>query len=309
MKTISYYNGDIEDSVCVGHCSILGFIRANMKPNAKSTELFKQIQLASEKGDKKLKNELKKGLHYFTPAVNIPIGKRRKYENIQNFTGYMQVDFDNEPKAELLKQHVIDTKGMVCAYLSPSKKGVKGLIRIPVVQSVEEYKEYFYGVKDYFESLGIETFDSATKNAVLPLYQSNDPKLIYNPLHDIWDVKGSPPENDLLNIKSEPPNIEYPEGDEYTYQSMAYFKRITIEIFKSKINEIVTEPGHPRLRDASLILGSRVGAGYLTQSEAESVAHFEISNNSYLRKDVKGYSHTASWAISQGIRNPKYYNI
>ena len=88
---------------------------------------------------------------------------------------------------------------------------------------------------------------------------------------------------------------------------MAFFARITTDIFCNKVDEIVAEPGHPRWRDACLVLGSRVGAGYLSFNEAESIIKNKLYTHSYLRKGIVGYLKTAYWALSEGTKRPKYY--
>jgi len=72
------------------------------------------------------------------------------------------------------------------------------------------------------------------------------------------------------------------------------------------INQIASN-GHPQLRTACLILGTRVGAGYLSFSEASEEVEFLVRTNNYLQKGIKGYLTTADWALKEGYHTPKYY--
>jgi len=69
----------------------------------------------------------------------------------------------------------------------------------------------------------------------------------------------------------------------------------------------ITDNGHPQVRSASLILGSRVGAGYITQHEANALMENLIKSNGYLQKNIRGYIKTSKWGIDNGMNNPKYY--
>ena len=306
METvITYYNGDIKDSVARGEVSLDNFVQAHISPKQQISNLLDAIQNES---DKKKRGALKSKLFYFTPSVVIPIGKRRRYENIERFTGLMQVDIDNLESVEVareLREYLFRTyEQFYCVYLSPSKKGVKGLLKIPICESVKEYKEYFQGVEDELD--WIYGFDSAPKNAVLPLYISRDSNLFYRERPSTWATKG-----EVANIETyenlTPTPIPTREGGTFTYKSQAYYERITIDIFVSKINQIFSSDGHPRLRSACLVLGSRTGAGYLSYTEALTLAENSIRANGYLRKGVENYIKTSKWAITEGFKKPKYY--
>src|SRR5690606_14641702 len=157
-------------------------------------ETFKAIQQATESGDKALKDKLKQTkLTYFTPSVDV---SERRYENIKSFTGVMVMEYDEigEKKAEKLKRKISKRfKSCICAYLSPSKSGCKFLFKIPIVNSVEEYKEYFYGLASYLEQ--IEGFDSSNQSCVLPLFISYDLDMLIRSEEELetWILKGKYP--------------------------------------------------------------------------------------------------------------------
>ena len=311
-KKISWYTGNIRDSRCHGSIGLNQLVKRIKNPTDQVKLLIEQIREATKSGDSERKAMLKEQLYCFTPCAWIPEGKTRKYENIGGFTGMAHLDFDKIDYAPALKEWLFkDNDFIICAFISPSGRGVKALARIPVVNSVDEYKEHFLSLEQYFEDLGIDCFDHAPYNAILPLFLSFDSKILYRREPALY--AGKLPLNDVSsyeNLSKSRPEYTIPEGDRYG--TAGYYKKITIDIFLRKIDEITSEPGHPRMRDACLVLGSRAGAGYLTKAEAESIASRAIQANSYLsRKGKYGletYIRTSIWAINRGYQNPKHYS-
>jgi len=306
-----YYPGDITKPSAIGYLTLQAFINAHINPTNRSSEVFMQIEEAAKNGNKKLKSKLKQeNLFYFTPSATFKKNYHRRYENIESFTGLAQLDFDNyetEEEAIDLKEYLFENyPQFFCVYLSPSRKGVKGLMRIPVVESVEEYQEYYKGIEDEFE--WISNFDSAPKNVALPLFLSKDVDLLYRNDATIWDTVGILP--DISTYKNltdtQPNNIIANIGDETIYKSDAYYEHITIDIFKNKLSTI-NDAGHPILRNACLVLGSRCAAGYLSTNDARQIAENEIRSHHYLKKGIANYIKTANWAINRGLLAPKYY--
>ena len=313
---ITYYNGDIHDPIARGYINLRSFIRAHEYPNKRTVHLIEKINNASKIGDKTLKSNLKKFLYYFTPSVRIPTGKRRRYKNISRFTGLVQLDFDGleSEDVEDLKEYLFNNyKQFYCVYKSPSGMGVKGIMRIPVIsmsdgyeKAVNEYKEYFAGIENQFD--WIFGFDSAPKNPALPLYLSADKNIMWRKDATVWTEKGILPNvSSYKNLSQDKPNYEPTDGDSSVYKSAAYYEKITLDIFEKRIGEIIDGDGHPRLRSACLVLGSRVGAGYVQYQIADSFAEQCIRANKYLSKGVENYLKTMRWGITEGGKRPKYY--
>jgi len=304
-----YYTADIFSSDVRGITSLENFVTSHRSPQPNIAALIQKINNASKNGDKKLKNNLKKKLYYFTPAVLIAKGQRRKYDNIQSFTGIAQIDIDglDRETAIDLKQYLWESyPNFYCLYLSPSGEGVKGLMRIPIAKDVQDYKEFFQGIEDELDWIG--GWDSAPKNPVLPLYLSIDKETFYNSNPIAWSKRGILEDQETYkNLTSETPKYTPKSGDSSEYRSAAYFERITAETFRKKIDNIVDGDGHPRLRSACLVLGSRAGAGYISASNAIDLAHRAVELSHYLKKGLANYKKTASWAVNQGFQRPKYY--
>jgi len=299
MIKFPYYSGDIRISTVLGHVTLDDFIKSHQKPSPKTSKTLSAIKVAVEKGDKEEKRKLKSKLYSFTPSIMIPFGRRRIYDNIASFTGLMQLDFDGietEQKAKDLKEHIFhEHEEIVCAYLSPSKRGVKALMRIVIANDVDHYKALHKSVSEEFEEY--DGFDNSTKNAILPLFISEDKDIMFRKYSraEIW-YKTSYKKKFYINVSETPTKTGLHDKD--------YNK--VVRLVTSAINEI-TDEGHPQVVKASLILGSRVGAGYITESEARYLIENLIKTNDYLSKGISGYVKTAMWGISNGISNPKYY--
>ncbi|MEN8122936.1 MAG: BT4734/BF3469 family protein [Bacteroidota bacterium] len=306
---IPYYSGNIYDSRVKGYIKLSTFINSHANPKREIQILINKINVAANKGDKKKKNELKTHLFYFTPSVFIKVGKKRQYTNVESFTGLAQLDFDglDHVTAINLKQYLFDTyQQIICAYLSPSGKGVKCLIATDQPKDIEEYRELYAGLIDEFD--WIDGFDEAPKNAVLPLYLSLDRKILFRDDFDIWTKRGEVANIESYNnLHATAPVQPSIDGDVSVYKSKAYYEKITIDIFTNKMRSIVSEPGHMQMRSACLVLGSRVGAGYIDKNTAMQIAENEIRANAYLQKGIANYIRTSVWAITQGESRPKYY--
>ena len=116
----------------------------------------------------------------------------------------------------------------------------------------------------------------------------------------LWTVGGENPKKIIPSVK--PENISKQievYGDKY--------KQWALDNTKTALDKI-TDNGHPQLRAAAYALGGHVGAGYLSLNEAENFIHSLIASHSYLSKDVKGYSKTASTMLMQGQGSPIYFN-
>ena len=305
-----YYSGNIKISQCLGHISLDDFIEMQRNVPDKYDGIFQAIKIAESQNDKVAKAKAKEKLLSFTPCVMLKLGKPRKYDSIDSFTGLMQIDLDKIPtekEAEDLKEHIFHYyDSIVCAYLSPSRRGVKALMKInrpkiagqlyTLERAIKEYKKLHKAVEDEFEQY--EYFDHATNNAILPLFLSNDPNILSRNFDDVkaWLLEDWYEET-KVRLNDIPSHV--PTSDDWAYKK-------TVRIVTDKINSIVGD-GHPQVRTASLILGSRVGAGYISKHEAESLIESLIRSNGYLKKDVKGYIKTSVWGIDQGLNNPKYY--
>tara|TARA_R110000764_G_scaffold52161_2_gene113605 strand:+ start:2769 stop:3698 length:930 start_codon:yes stop_codon:yes gene_type:complete len=309
MIRFQYYSGNIKKANPLGFVTLNQFNKKHINPSDKMLEVFQKIEEASKNGDKKLKAELKmENLYSFT--ISAIFDGNRKYSNIVEFTGLAQLDFDGleEEVAVKLRDYLFEHyRYLACTYLSPSRRGVKAIIRIPKISieqgyesAVKEYKEYYNAIEEEFE--GIFGYDPAPKNLVLPLFISYDFFMNIRPIEEckVWDLKKTPKE--ALSQDYPLPRKPYKKLKSNDKNELRAVRTI-----RKSIDAITSSPGHFQLRSSCLILGTRVGAGYLSMSQAEQEVENLIRSNSYLSKGVSGYLQTGIWALEKGALTPKEY--
>jgi len=310
-KTIAFpfYSGNIKFTKVIGNITLEQFIEAHSSPKDRTKKIIEQIIVAAKEGDMIKKRELKHQLFSFTPSVFIKLGGGRRYDDVDYWTGLMQLDFDGIEcieKAEDLKLYLFETyECVVCSYLSPSGKGVKALISIKQPNNKEHFKAIHKSVEKEFEQLGY--FDVATKNGLLPLFLSIDYNILSRDISETiaWDKEDWSIPN-KTNLKTTPNLVPFVPTVKYDSREQ-YYSDKTIRIFTVKIGSIV-DNGHPQLRRACLVLGSRASAGYINYSEALQLASSCIVSNSYFDKDVDGYIKTSAWAVNEGYKAAMYYD-
>lgn len=288
-----YYGSDIRNTTPLGCVSLDYWIQSMVNPKPEFKDIFEKIQIASLSNNKAEKDELKRHLYFFTPAVLV--NSKRRYSDINRFTGLLTVDFDGleidyakEFKEALFKEY----KFIICSWLSASKKGVRALIKIPISKNVNEFKSYYNAIR---EELSIYNgFDVATQNAVLPMFMSYDTDILFRNDYTEWNKKYTAPEP--LKIQ------QY-----FVNESNSNIDKIVI----SGVNKI-TSNGHPQLRAVAFALGGYISAGYITESNAIQLIENCINNNAYLNRRHNGlqmaevYKTTAKTMILNGQFKPLF---
>lgn len=289
-----YYTNDAEQPKPIGFVSLDSFLYGIKSPKEETKQLLEKVAQASQNKDMKLKAELKKQLYAFTPCVHVK--EKRKYTDITQFTGLAVLDFDKIENAYEFKEFLFETySSIIACWISPSKKGIKALIKIPVVSSILEYKSYFYGIASYMQMY--KGFDITTQNAVLLLFMSYDKDILIRDNYTEWDIKGIK-KNDFDTSKV----ISIPDIKPTDKQGEWVINWIT-----NKIQSIVDE-AHPQLRNACVSLGGYVASGYIEHHNAVSLTDSLITQNGYMQKGIIGYQKTAHQAIIAGISKPLNFN-
>jgi len=309
MVKFQYYHGDIKKSIPLGFVSLEQFIDKHLNPSAKLLGVFNQIDEATKSGDKKLKSQLKMD-NLFSFTVSAQFDGSRKYDNIVDFNPIAQLDFDGltEDAATSLRDYLFEHyPQVVCSYLSPSRSGVKILIRIPKIdikngieEGIAEYKAYYGAIEDEFSNY--EGFDPAPKNLALPLFIS----------YDYFMSNRNFEATEEWTLKKE---IEEPNHTKFPLPYKPYKKLKSndkhelraIRTVRKVINGITSSPGHYQLRSACLVFGTRVAAGYVHRDEAYKEVEHLVRSNNYLSKGLSGYLTTAKWGIDEGCKTPNYY--
>lgn len=291
--TFQYYPSRIQIPEPLGTVTLEEFIRANKNPKKEIIELLSKIEKASIEGDLDTKSRLKEKLFYFTPAV-ITNGKGRSYLDIVGFNSLMVLDFDKIDNAPEFKQFLFDSLPcVIAAYLSPSKKGCKFIVRIDECKSVEDYKALFYGLATYLEKY--EGFDPTSKNCCLPLYLSYDPGLLYRDDAKVWNIRGE----QIDGFKPYSGDIEVLENVSEEDREKV-FDKIRIALEK------IEDTAHLIVRNTALVAGGFCGSGYITEQEAYDFMHDIISDIPYCKGKLYTYLRTTRDFIRKGTSSPLY---
>lgn len=290
----NYYPSKVWIQEPLGTITLEQFLSSIRSPKPEIKEVFNKISEAASKGDLKTKDNLKQNnLFYVTPSVQTN-GKGRKLEDITEINPIMICEFDKIDYAEGLKRVLFDKMSCIlAAYTSPSKKGTKIIVRIPKVKTVEEYKEYYCGLAFYLSQ--IEGFDIANFNIILPHFITWDENMLSRSWEDTteWKIRGS-----KVNAFK-----EY-EGDYIVPENISpEDKQKVIDKITFLINRI-EDNAHTQIVANCSLLGGYVGAGYIELEEAEDLVHSLIEENSYMQKNIRGYSKTASQMIRRGMLSP-----
>lgn len=294
MNSLSFYfyPANVKITKPINTITLEQFVEANRNPKEEIQELFKKIQVANEKE----KQELKQKLYYFTPCVKTN-GLGRSYSDITAFNGLLCLEFDKIPDfAVQLRDWIFDNfEECVCAYISPSGKGTKTLWKIPVVEDVDSFKEYFYGLSYKFSR--VVGYDPSSQNPILPLYLSWDKDLRYRPYKEAktWTIRGGK----INEFKPFTGEIEVLENVEE--KDLERIFRAIDQTFEKIDRE---QTAHFLLRNLALWIGGLCGYGYLTTDDATDYICDKIKNSIYCLKNETGYCNTVKDFIIKGSYAP-----
>lgn len=292
---LQYYPASVYETSPIGCCTLLQMINSIKSPKPEMLTLFKKIEQASKDKDVKLKAELKSKLYYFTPPCTTD-GKGRKYENIVRFNGLLILDFDGltEETAISLKQFLFNEyKFIIASFLSSSKRGVKCIVRIPVVNTVDEFKAYFYGLAVKMQ--WIIGFDGSSQNCALPNYLTYDRDILFREDADEWVGMGYKEDEFKITEKREPIELENVTEEDRQY---------IISNLQKAVDKIV-DSGHFIIRSVAVTLFGYCGGNYFTEDEVQDILFGMIDNNAYLSQKANVYKRTAL-DMKLGMNNPLY---
>lgn len=177
----SYYEHGINTVVPSKDITIEELIRELTNPVIQmKIQKIQEIKHSDKKIEKTEKNKLKKYLNYITPAG---IFTKRNKKGIKIQSGYAPIDIDDVDEPEVLKNRLKNDPHIILMFVSPSGKGLKLLIEIPL--NVEEYSERvnsYYGYLEKAYNINTDSLDKATSDISRACFLSYDPDFYYNPL-------------------------------------------------------------------------------------------------------------------------------
>lgn len=288
-----WFQKGIKTVVPSGEISLRQFVNAIIKPKEKVRQAFIDIREAAEKGDIKLKDQLKQdNLFFTTPSVNL---KYRNYDRIESFLPFVVLEYDKIEYAEELRDYIFDKfKSCIFAFNSPSKTGCKFIFLLEKCpESVEEYKQYYFGIAHHLDKF--KGFDVSNERCVLPLFNSWDPNAKFRE-----DAVGSSLRGYKTNSVVVPETDIEPKG-EYTDKE----RKDCISLIENLIDRI-EDNGHNQVLSTSFIAGGL--SSYYGLEELWDVLNDRIIGNNYLSKGTEGYLKTASQMYTKGCHLPTPLN-
>lgn len=290
--SFQFFPARIYDATVLGTLTLRQFLDVHKNPKQSTVEVIEQIKIAAKNNDLKLKDSLKQNnLYSFVPSV-ILNGEGRKLTDIIDFNPVMLVEFDKIDNALELKERLFNNlKSVIAAWISPSGRGLKLLIRIKKPTSVENYKEYFCGLAYYLSQY--EGFDGVNYNIVLPLFLSYDREILIREDAEEWTQRGGK----INAFKPYEGEYEIPENisEEDTQKVI---DKITFLMNRIQDN------GHTQLLSISTLLGGFCGGGYISLDASEDLICDLIEQNPYLQKNIRGYCKTGKEMIRRGMLSP-----
>ncbi len=168
MSQVSYYKSllNTTDSVVVGVSAILSGIK-----NGKARNLVTSIRTET---DKVKRASLKKQL---SAICFSGVFERRSDSAIRSHSGFICLDFDGYQGVEINEamRFFKADEYTYSAFISPSGKGIKVLVRIPA--EVDTHGQRFDALKEYYNS---DYFDATSRNLSRVCFMSYDSNLYLN---------------------------------------------------------------------------------------------------------------------------------
>lgn len=294
IDTISFqfFPAKIYEANVLGTLTLREFLNVHKNPKETTVSIIDQIKTAAKNGDIKLKDSLKQNnLYSFVPSVILD-GQGRGLNNIEDYNPIMLCEFDKIDHAKELKTVLFNRmKCVIAAWISPSGKGLKLLIRIPKPTSVEHYKEYYCGISYHLSKLS--GYDGVNFNIVLPLFLSYDKEILIREDPEEWKIRGS-----KVNA------FKVYEGDFETPENISDEdkQKITDKI-SFLINRIV-DGAHPAVISTGLVGGGFCSGMGFPIDEMDDLICGLIEQNDYMSKNPRGYCKTAREFIRKGYNSP-----
>jgi len=294
--SFQFFPANIWKATPLGQLTLRQFLDVHRQPKDSTVQVIEQIKIAAKNNDLKLKDSLKQNnLYSFVPSVILD-GNGRGLANIVDYNPIMLCEFDKIDNALELKERLFNNlKSVIAAWISPSGRGLKLLIRIRKPTSVETYKEYFCGLAYYLSQY--EGFDGVNFNIVLPQFLSYDYDILVREDAEEWIQRGN--KINFFDINA-PIDFDVPTDiDEELEQEVV--KSIHFLIDRIEDN------AHPTLLGISFLIGGWSAANYIGEELAYDTMIEAVEGNAYMGKNTRGYCATAKQMFLKGLNHPAEY--
>jgi hypothetical protein len=167
-NTFSLFHNGIINTIPSEEITLLNFIDLLKQEN-------KNVELVRLEADKKKRDKLKSKLSYVTFGGTF---KKRSSKQLIKSSGLACLDIDDIENLNEIKEQIIKNECTHCLFISPSGKGLKLIVKIPEVESNEEYKSYWISIAKHYN---LSSNDEASKDICRACYLSIDKFPYLNP--------------------------------------------------------------------------------------------------------------------------------
>jgi len=292
-STFQWYNNGIKTVKPSGNISLEQFVNAVRSPKPEMIKAFEEIAKAGKEGNKKLKDELKtKHLFFTTPSVDIT-GGIRNYDSIKSFSEFCVLEYDGIEHATVLRDYIFEKMpSCIFAFTSPSLTGSKFIFRIQQPKSIEEYKQFYFGIASDLDKF--KNLDISNERCVLPLFNSYDPEAKFRE-NAIPSTKRGYKVNAFIPFESS--EVDLPEDVDPEDVSNCF------NLIGHLIDRI-NDQGHNQVVSTSFTASGLCAYYGIPQDDMWDLLEEKIRNNSYLNKGTEGYLKTAKTLFNKGSNFP-----
>jgi len=161
--------------------------------NGKWKTQIETIRQTIDEGGQVKADELKRNLPAFT--VSATFKERRKKENIDTYSGLIHLDYDKVDDVEILKDIIIKIPFTYSAFISPSGKGLKVIVKTDA--ELESHTETFNALRDYYDEIASFVSDKSVKDVTRLCFVSYDPELYLNESSKIFTFQNTSSESSV----------------------------------------------------------------------------------------------------------------
>lgn len=214
---------------------------------------------------------------------------KREKSALEKSSGLLILDFDH--CGIELKNTLSELSWIYVIFVSLGGDGLKALVKIPEVQTDEEYKQYFEAISDELEKIMPKALDQSGKDICRLCFFSYDPELYINPEAKIWTKK---------KIKTG----EIKQNEKYVKND---YRRAMTPL--NYIRNSEKGERHTRILKAARLMGGYIAAEVISESEGVRLLKqeaYDIAPDDYqenVRAILDGINHGKLDPIYETLEN------
>tara|TARA_R110002051_G_scaffold324910_1_gene424547 strand:+ start:2033 stop:4387 length:2355 start_codon:yes stop_codon:yes gene_type:complete len=208
---VSYFKNVVSTTPLVNSKCVLKVL-----DSVKNGEYKTQVANVRVEVDKTKRNQLKAKLPLVTFGGTFTT---RGNSNLKKHSGLICLDFDDIIDLDQLRESINSDEFTFSSFVSPSGKGLKVLVKIPLVNNNDNYQDYYIEAQNHFNKYAIT--DDAPKAIGSCCYLSYDEHLYLNSDSKLFTDKFNRP----LPVQKEIPNIPLTDQDAIADKLEVWFKK------------------------------------------------------------------------------------